>query len=159
MSHPGGLDRLDGMDELPTIVVGGGLAGLTAAAEIARSGRPFSLLEAAEQLGGRARSRRRDGFSLNLGPHALYRTGGGMAVLRRLGVHPRGRMPRVHRAGVLSGGQVRPAFGHLRTAASDRALLLRTLTGLSDAQRLQAMECGRILRPHLGSQVPRARVA
>jgi phytoene dehydrogenase-like protein len=109
-------------DDLPTIVVGGGLAGLTAAAEIARSGRPVTVLEAAEHLGGRARSRR----------HALYRTGGGMAVLRRLGVHPRGRVPRVHRAGVLSGGQVRPAFVHLRTAASDRALLLRTLTGLSD---------------------------
>jgi phytoene dehydrogenase-like protein len=120
------------MDELPTIVVGGGLAGLTAAAAIAQSGRPVTVLEAAEHLGGRARSRRRDGFSLNLGPHALYRSGGGMAVLRGLGVHPRGRMPRIHRAGVLSGEQVCPALSHLRKAASDRALLLRTLAGLGD---------------------------
>ncbi|MEJ7719336.1 MAG: FAD/NAD(P)-binding protein [Ilumatobacteraceae bacterium] len=60
------------MDTLPTIVVGGGLAGLTAAATLARDGRSVVVIEGASQLGGRARTRHHDGFDLNLGPHALY---------------------------------------------------------------------------------------
>ena len=68
-------DRLDGMDTADTprtFVVGGGLAGLTAAATLAQAGRPVTLLEGTGHLGGRARTRRRDGFGLNLGPHAVY---------------------------------------------------------------------------------------
>jgi phytoene dehydrogenase-like protein len=131
MSHCGGLDRLGGMDDDRTFVIGGGLAGLTAAATLARAGRSVTVLEAAEHIGGRARTRKRDGFTLNLGPHALYRAGGGAATLRRLGVRPHGRMPRIHRAGVLTGDQVRPAFGHLRTDTTQRSAVVRLLTGLS----------------------------
>lgn len=120
------------MEATPTIVIGGGLAGLTAAATLAKAGRPVTVLEAAEHIGGRARSRRRDGFSLNLGPHALYRTGGGAAVLRSLGVRPRGRMPRIHRAGVLAGDRVVPAWSHLRKDMGERSTLLRLLTGLGE---------------------------
>ena len=65
-----------------TIVVGGGLAGLTAAATLAGRGHAVTVVEGADHLGGRARTRRRDGFDLNLGPHALYKAGGGMAILR-----------------------------------------------------------------------------
>jgi phytoene dehydrogenase-like protein len=131
-SHAGLLDRLEGMEDVPVIVIGGGLAGLTAAATLARAGRPVTLLEAAEHLGGRARSRRRDGYTLNLGPHALYRSGGGLAALRQLGVRPRGRLPRLHRAGVLAGHRVRPALGYVRKQTGDRAALLRTLSGLGE---------------------------
>ena len=44
------------MDEPQTIVIGGGLAGLTAAATLSRAGRPVIVLEAAEHVGGRART-------------------------------------------------------------------------------------------------------
>jgi hypothetical protein len=55
-------------------VVGGGLAGLTAAIACAEGGAKVALLEAHEELGGRARSA--DGpFKANLGPHALYSDG------------------------------------------------------------------------------------
>jgi hypothetical protein len=55
-------------------VVGGGLAGLTAAIACAEQGASVRLLEAHEQLGGRARSA--DGpYKANLGPHALYSDG------------------------------------------------------------------------------------
>jgi phytoene dehydrogenase-like protein len=55
-------------------VIGGGVAGLTAAITCAEAGAKVSLLEAHEQLGGRARST--DGpYKANLGPHAIY-TGG-----------------------------------------------------------------------------------
>jgi phytoene dehydrogenase-like protein len=129
MSHLMTLDRLVDMDDL-TIVIGGGLAGLTAAATLARAGRRVTVLEATEHIGGRARSRKRDGFTLNLGPHALYRTVGGLATLRRLGVRPRGRIPRVHRAGVLAGDAVRPALGYVRHDVDERATVVRTLAGL-----------------------------
>lgn len=55
-------------------VVGGGLAGLTAAIACAEAGSTVRLLEAHDSLGGRARSA--DGpYKANLGPHALYTDG------------------------------------------------------------------------------------
>ena len=51
-------------------IVGGGLSGLTAAIACAEQGAPVRLLEAHDELGGRARST--DGpYKANLGPHAL----------------------------------------------------------------------------------------
>src|SRR2546428_5921582 len=56
----------------PVTIVGGGLAGLTAAISCAEQGAEAMVLEAHRELGGRARSC--DGpFVANLGPHALYR--------------------------------------------------------------------------------------
>jgi phytoene dehydrogenase-like protein len=56
------------MDEIT--IVGGGLAGLTAAIATAEQGAPVRLLEAHRDLGGRARSTDGD-YKANLGPHAL----------------------------------------------------------------------------------------
>jgi phytoene dehydrogenase-like protein len=56
------------MDEIN--VVGGGLAGLIAAITCAEAGAPVRLLEAHEELGGRARSMPGP-YKANLGPHAL----------------------------------------------------------------------------------------
>jgi len=75
------------------IVVGGGLSGLAAATYAARSGRRVTLFEKASESGGRAITKQRDGFCLNLGAHALYyRTEAG-EVLRELGVPYRGKEP------------------------------------------------------------------
>jgi len=55
-------------------VVGGGIGGLTAAISCAEAGLDVHLLEASEQLGGRARSL--DGpYKANLGPHVIYKDG------------------------------------------------------------------------------------
>jgi phytoene dehydrogenase-like protein len=51
-------------------IVGGGLAGLTAAISCAEQGGPVTLLEAHEELGGRARSTPGP-YKANLGPHAI----------------------------------------------------------------------------------------
>lgn len=117
------------MDTLPTIVVGGGLAGLTAAATLARDGRRVVVIEGASQLGGRARTRHHDGFDLNLGPHALYIGGGASAVLRDLGVGAPGRRPRLHRSGVLAGEQVVPAMRFLQREVRQRRRLMGLITG------------------------------
>jgi phytoene dehydrogenase-like protein len=75
------------------VVVGGGLAGLAAAAFAARAGLRIRVLERSAHLGGRARTRDQDGFLFNVGPHALYRRGAGRAALRELGVAVRGAVP------------------------------------------------------------------
>src|SRR5262247_161921 len=77
------------------IVIGGGVSGLAAAAFIAKEGKPVSVFEQSHALGGRAQTKEQNGFFLNLGPHALYRGGRGIEVLRELGVEPKGRVPSV----------------------------------------------------------------
>jgi protoporphyrinogen oxidase len=75
------------------VVIGGGLGGLAAATMLARQGRTVTLLEKASTLGGRAATQVHDGYSWNLGPHALYRGGRALQVLAALGVTPRGGIP------------------------------------------------------------------
>jgi phytoene dehydrogenase-like protein len=71
MSENGGIGG-PRMSEIT--VVGGGLAGLTAAITCAESGGEVTLFEAHAELGGRARST--DGpYKANLGPHAIYAGG------------------------------------------------------------------------------------
>lgn len=56
------------------IVIGGGVAGLTAAYELQRAGRSVELLEASPYTGGVIASRNIDGFELDLGPNSLVMT-------------------------------------------------------------------------------------
>ncbi|HZR81742.1 MAG TPA: FAD-dependent oxidoreductase [Candidatus Binatia bacterium] len=74
-------------------VVGGGLAGLAAAGLAARGRARVTLFEKAGAVGGRAVTQRREGFSFNIGPHALYCAGDATSVLRELGVTPAGKRP------------------------------------------------------------------
>jgi phytoene dehydrogenase-like protein len=67
-------------------IVGGGIAGLTAAALLARQGQSVSVFEQAGHLGGRAETQTTAGFHFNLGPHALYRGGWAVRVLKELGI-------------------------------------------------------------------------
>ncbi len=54
------------------VVVGAGLAGLTAARRLHRAGRRVRVLEATAALGGRVRSRVVDGFTLDAGYQVLF---------------------------------------------------------------------------------------
>lgn len=75
------------------LVIGGGIAGLTAAAFLAKQGQQVRLFEQAGELGGRARTKEQKGFLFNLGAHALYRGSFGIEVLRELGIEPKGAQP------------------------------------------------------------------
>jgi phytoene dehydrogenase-like protein len=90
--------------ETQAIVVGGGLAGLTAATLLARGGRKVTLLERSSAIGGRAVTQEDQGFRLNLGPHALYRGGAGARVLSHLGIEPKGGIPAASGGHAVSGG-------------------------------------------------------
>jgi phytoene dehydrogenase-like protein len=105
------------------VVVGGGLAGLTAATTAARNGARVALFEARSEPGGRARTHRRDGFALNQGPHALYRAGEGMAVLRSLGVRPLGAAPALGGTALAEGGSLRRAASPQTLGAAGAAAL------------------------------------
>ncbi len=75
-----------------TVIIGGGLAGLTAAAYLARAGQTVTVFEKTQSLGGRARTENKQGFAFNFGPHALYRQGAGVQILRELGVEFSGQI-------------------------------------------------------------------
>jgi len=88
-----------------TIVIGAGIAGLIAAHDLAAARASVTLLEAAAHPGGRAQTRREDGFSLNQGPHALYLGGAFRQTLDRIGVAYAGE-PRDIRRKALRGGKL-----------------------------------------------------
>ncbi len=81
------------MQSVDTIIVGGGLAGLAAAAYLSKAGRSVMLFEQSQHLGGRAMTQTQGGFRFNLGPHALYKGGAAAEVLQELGVPFQGGTP------------------------------------------------------------------
>jgi protoporphyrinogen oxidase len=87
-----------------TAIIGGGLAGLTAAAYLARAGHAVTVFEKAQSIGGRARTERKQGFAFNFGPHALYRKGAGLRILRELGVNFSGKIAGTDNAFAIDNG-------------------------------------------------------
>jgi hypothetical protein len=87
--------------EIDVVIVGGGIGGLVAAAHVARRGLSCVVLERSGFLGGRAATSVRDGFSMNLGGHALYRGGPAERALAELGVAYQGNPPALGGVAVL----------------------------------------------------------
>jgi phytoene dehydrogenase-like protein len=88
------------------VVVGGGMAGLTAACYLARAGLEVTVFEKAQILGGRVATRESDGFVFNRGIHALYTGGAASRTLQELGVAYGHGTPK--ETFVLDGGELRP---------------------------------------------------
>jgi squalene-associated FAD-dependent desaturase len=129
------------------VVVGGGLAGITAALDLAASGASVTLLEVRTRLGGAAYSFERDGLEIDNGQHVFLRCCTEYrALLRRLGVEDstflqdrlsipvlapggrRGTLARsglptpLHLAGALATYPFLSMFERLRAAGTARAL-------------------------------------
>jgi phytoene dehydrogenase-like protein len=117
--HPTQQQRVD------AVIVGAGLGGLATAARLATAGLRVMLCERAGEAGGRGRTLVREGFSLNLGAHALYVGGDAMALLRSLDVAPRGRAPS-GRGGLLRHGREHALPGSPLSMLTSTALTLRS---------------------------------
>jgi phytoene dehydrogenase-like protein len=123
------------MDTRGVIVIGAGLAGLTAGLQLARMDVPVTVLDGSSRPGGRARSTLRDGFALNLGPHGLASGGPGTAILEGLGIDLPGGRPALLRAKLLLGGRLlgpldrRAGAGGLRSLAGVARLTAQVRTG------------------------------
>lgn len=125
------------------LVLGGGLAGLSTATLLARSGRRVALVERAHSVGGRAISTKKEGFTLNLGPHALYLGGEAERALRDLGVTLSGKK-------VAARGPITMLDGKLHAMPTGPVSLLSTSLFSLGAK----IEIGRLLAT-LGSIDPR----
>lgn len=94
-----------GETTVDVVVVGGGLAGLIAAASVARAGRSVIVLEQSKSWGGRAATQLRSGVHFNLGAHALYCNGHAKRLLGELNVPVSGRFPSPGSAKLLLGSR------------------------------------------------------
>ena len=117
------------------VVVGGGMAGLTAACYLARAGVDVTVIEKAPYLGGRAATQDFDGFRFNRGGHALYTGGAASRILEELGISYDHGIPKD--TFVLQGGKPSPfpadPLGLLRTDVldvGDKLALVRLFVAL-----------------------------
>ena len=75
------------------IVVGGGIAGLSAAIALAQKKHRVCIYERSSMLGGRAITQLREGFAMNFGPHALYLDATADRTFRQWGIRFSGTRP------------------------------------------------------------------
>jgi oxygen-dependent protoporphyrinogen oxidase len=74
----------------PVVVVGGGIAGLTAALELAEAGAAVTVVEAADRFGGKIATNRVDGLVVEAGADSFLSTKpAGLALAERLGISDR----------------------------------------------------------------------
>ena len=134
------------LTETDFVIVGGGLAGLSAAAYLARGGAGVTLFEKAAQLGGRAVTQVYDGYYFNRGIHALYCGGATSEVLQELGIPYSGHSPQdlfALRAGKLYPLPADP-LTMLRTNLLDLGGKWELLRWFAALPRLNAAEFGRV---------------
>jgi phytoene dehydrogenase-like protein len=107
------------------LVVGGGLAGLSAAALVARAGRSVIVLEQSGHFGGRASTHVRDEIHWNLGPHALYCAGHAFRLFKDLGIPFTGRFPNPGNGLLVNDDAAFPIPAGIRSFIATRLLTVR----------------------------------
>ena len=102
------------------VVVGAGIAGLSAAIHAVSDGHHVVVLEKKSKIGGRGTSQNVDGFSLHYGPHLLDKTGPFFKLCKKLSrVKPVIKSVRMDKVEVVGCGPVRP-IGNVKQAALNK---------------------------------------
>lgn len=120
------------------VVVGGGIAGLVAARDLARAGARVELLEAEAELGGRIRGAMLDGARIDVGVEAFATRGGAVReLITELGMADEIVQPRPMGSWVVAarGSVPLPAAGAVGIPASPLSRMARHALGLSGALR------------------------
>src|SRR5918992_914905 len=105
------------------VVIGGGLAGLAVTTFLARAGKAVMLFEqSTKEIGGRARTSVFDEFYFNQGPHALYLSDAGAAVLRELGIAYTGGKPQTTKYDIINGKKYRLLIGSGSSVVGTKSL-------------------------------------
>jgi phytoene dehydrogenase-like protein len=108
------------------VIIGGGIAGLTAANALAGNGGRVTVLEQAHHLGGRAQTQQQSGYFMNLGPHALYCGGVAMRTFREWGISFSGNFPpRGDRSYFVRENKLYPAVRDVTSLMTTRLFSLR----------------------------------
>ncbi len=97
------VERFEGgsvMEKIDVVIVGSGLAGLTAANYLAMEGKNVVVFEKANRLGGRSMTNNVNGALFNIGAHALYKGGEAIPIFKELGIEIRGRNALVQTHGI-----------------------------------------------------------
>jgi squalene-associated FAD-dependent desaturase len=136
------------VSDLRVAVVGGGLAGITAALDCADAGAAVTLFESRTQLGGATFSIRRNGYWLDNGQHVALRCCTSYrAFLKRLGVeHHLALQPRLHIEVVAPGGRTAVLGRTALPAPLHLAAALLRYDHLSPLERVQAARAVTALR-------------
>ncbi len=83
------------MYQFDVAIVGGGIAGLTAALFLGQEGKKVVVLEKSDRYGGRAMTNNKNGVLMNLGAHALFKSGEAMKIFDELGITIKGGEPSI----------------------------------------------------------------
>lgn len=121
-------------------VIGGGIAGLSAAYELTKAGLRVVLFEASDRFGGKLRTETFAGRPVDLGADALLlRVPGAVTLAEELGISERIINPATSKASLFARGKLRPlAAGPILGLPSSRAALKESGI-LSGAQRLRTL--------------------
>src|SRR3954470_22338930 len=131
VSRPGGTSGIVGHMKVPirahVAVVGGGIAGLTAAYHAARGGARVTLLEGSDDVGGKLRVSEIAGLPVDEGAEAmLARRPEGLELVRELGAGDRLVLPGTTSASIWSRGALHPLpSGHVMGVPADLGALAR----------------------------------
>ena len=105
------------------LVVGAGLAGLSAAIDASANGHHVVVLERSKTIGGKGTSQNKEGFSLTYGPHLLTKKGPLWQLCRRLSKRkPSSSSIRLDKIEILGHGIIRPRGNISRVIENRRAL-------------------------------------
>ena len=151
-------------DNQRVAIVGGGISGLAAAIGVAATGTRVTVFERAESAGGRAQSYERAGYTLNLGPHALYAAA--EKELNALGVQVEGGVPQTNGYAIMdgrthtlpSGARTLFTSSLFRGFAKAKAARVLTVASSTDPATVRGITLGQWLDRVAGTGRPREAV-